>query len=44
MIKQNNWIAAAHEFVRWDHVGKGEAKGLLHRRLAESLVFVASSP
>lgn len=42
-VRAGDWIGAAHEFLRWDHIGSGEALGLLHRRLAEALVFVAGS-
>lgn len=42
-IRARDWIGAAKEFSRWDHVGASEAAGLLHRRLAEALVFLAGS-
>lgn len=42
-VKGMDWIGAAHEFSRWDHVGPGENKGLLHRRLAEALIFISAS-
>lgn len=42
MLLESNWLLAAKEFQRWDHIGSADSKGLLHRRLAEALVFVVS--
>jgi len=37
------WIDAAHEFIRWDHIGKIENKGLLRRRLTEAALLLEGS-
>jgi len=39
-VNDRNMLAAAKEFIRWDHVGRGEVKGLLVRRLQEALLFL----
>ena len=39
-VNDRNLLAAAKEFVRWDHVGREEIKGLLIRRLEEALLFL----
>lgn len=43
LVNQRSWRPASHEFLRWDHAGRKELAGLLHRRLAEALVFIADS-
>jgi lysozyme len=40
LIEQEDWIDAAKEFIRWDHVGTEEVKGLLIRRFDEAALFL----
>lgn len=45
LVKVNacQWLDAAHEFVRWDHAGGKELRGLLIRRLEEASLFLKGS-
>lgn len=42
-VNAGRWIEAAHQFARWDHVGKEEVKGLLRRRFIEAALFLEGS-
>jgi lysozyme len=42
-IEDSDWLASAKEFIRWDHVGSDEVKGLLIRRLDEAALFLRGS-
>lgn len=39
-INNGDYIGAAQQFSRWDHVGKEEVRGLLIRRLSEAVLFL----
>lgn len=39
-VNARDFIGAAKEFIRWDHVGTDEVKGLLIRRMEEALLFL----
>ena len=39
LVNSKQWLAAAPEFLRFDHVAGREDKGLLHRRVVEALVW-----
>lgn len=39
-VNAHLWTDAAHEFIRWDHIGQDENKGLLLRRLEEAALFL----
>lgn len=43
-VNDCRWLDAAHEWVRWDHAGGREIKGLLIRRLEEAVMFLKASP
>lgn len=42
-VNNAEWLSAAKEFIRWDHVGQTELKGLLIRRLEEAALFLRGS-
>lgn len=42
-INDCRWIDAAHQWVRWDHAGQVEIKGLLIRRFEEAALFLRGS-
>lgn len=42
-IQDKAWLDAAKEFIRWDHIGADESKGLLIRRLDEAALFLRGS-
>lgn len=42
-VNAKDWVGAAKEFIRWDHVGQTEVKGLLIRRLDEAALFLRGS-
>lgn len=42
-VNAGNWMAVAHAFLPWDHIGKAELKGLLIRRLEEAALFLSGS-
>ena len=41
-INLSNFLAAAHEFTRWDRIAGRKALGLIRRRMAEMAMFSAS--
>lgn len=44
LVHQKEWLLAAKEFAKWDHVGQREIRGLLIRRLEEAVMFLKDSP
>lgn len=43
LVNARDWINAAKELPKWDHVGQAEVKGLLIRRLEEAVLFLKGS-
>jgi lysozyme len=41
-VNAGDFVGAANEFLRWDHVGGMVVSGLLRRRQAESEMFLAA--
>lgn len=39
-VNSGDYLGAAHQFVRWAHVGQEEIRGLLIRRLEEAALFL----
>lgn len=42
-VMHGEWIAAAKDFLEWDHVAGAESQGLLKRRLEEAALFLEGS-
>lgn len=42
-IKERSYLAAASQWIRWDHAGGKEVRGLLIRRLEEAALFLRGS-
>ena len=42
-VRQGQFLQAARQFQRWDHVDGQEERGLLERRLTEAAMFVRGS-
>ncbi len=42
-VNDCRWMDAAKEFIRWDHAGGIELRGLLIRRLEEAALFLKGS-
>lgn len=40
LVNAKDWFGAAKEFIKWDHIGKAENRGLLIRRLREATLFL----
>jgi lysozyme len=43
LVNDGRWLDAAKEFLRFDHAGGAESKGLLIRRLDEAALFLKGS-
>jgi|SRR6185437_4199911 len=43
LVNDCRWLEAAKEFLRFDHIGDSESKGLLIRRLDEAALFLKGS-
>ena len=43
LIEEARWMEAAHEWIKWDHAGGGESRGLLIRRFDEASLFLKGS-
>ncbi|HEX4105524.1 MAG TPA: lysozyme [Rhizomicrobium sp.] len=43
LINDGRWLDATKEFLRFDHAGGNESKGLLIRRLDEAALFLKGS-
>ena len=42
-VNSGAWFSVVREWIKWDHVGKDEDRGLLIRRLKEAAIFLEGS-